>query len=176
LAAHRLLLWRHAKSSWKNSHIADHDRPLASRGRRAAEVMADHLAAVNPPPALVLCSTALRARDTLEPLRDRLPAGTDVRVEGDLYGASAVQLLARLRQVDEPAGAVLVVGHNPGLEDLACRLATVGDAELVARLRAKFPTGALATVSFSGPWEEFGSGPARLEAYVVPADLSPVAE
>ena len=138
--------------------------------------MADHLAAATPPPALVLCSTALRARDTLEPLRERLPPDTDVRIEGDLYGASAAGLLARLRGVDEATGAVLVVGHNPGLEDLARGLAGAGDAGLIARLHAKFPTGALATVSFSGPWTELGSGPARLEAYVVPADLSPVGE
>jgi phosphohistidine phosphatase len=176
LAAHRLLIWRHAKSSWNNAHLADHDRPLAPRGRRAADVMADHLAGIDPPPALVLCSTALRARDTLEPLRSRLPAGTDVRIEDDLYGASAAELLARLRQVDESTGSVLLVGHNPGLEDLAARLAGGGDPALVARLRAKFPTGALATVSFSGRWKELGSKPARLEAYVVPADLSPVGE
>jgi phosphohistidine phosphatase len=176
LAAHRLLLWRHAKSSWNNAHLADHDRPLAPRGRRAADVMADHLAAVDPPPALVLCSTALRATATLEPLQDRLPAGTDVRIEGDLYGATAAEIVARLRRVGEAVEAVLVVGHNPGLEDLARGLAAGGDPALVARLRAKFPTAALATVSFSGPWTELGSSPAQLDGYVVPADLSPVGE
>jgi phosphohistidine phosphatase len=167
---------RHAKSSWNNAHLADHDRPLAPRGRRAADVMARHLAGVASPPALVLCSTALRARDTLEPLRDGLQPGTDVRIEGDLYGASAVELLARLRTVDEDTGAVLVVGHNPGLEDLARKLAGAGDAALLARLEAKFPTGALATVAFAGPWKDLGSGPTKLEAYVVPADLGPVGE
>jgi len=138
--------------------------------------MADHLAAVDPPPALVLCSTALRARDTLEPLRDRLPGTTDVRLEGELYGAPAAALLARLRRVGETVGTALVVGHNPGLEDLARLLAGDGDPALLGRLRAKFPTGALATVSWSGPWADLGSRPAALDAYVVPADLIPVAE
>jgi phosphohistidine phosphatase len=122
----------------------------------------------------VLCSTALRARDTLEPLRDRLPAGTNVRIEGDLYGASAAGLLTRLREVGEDIGTVLVIGHNPGFEDLARRLAGGGDAALLARLHAKYPTGAVATLSFAGPWRELGSGPARLEAYVAPADLTPI--
>jgi len=138
--------------------------------------MAGHLAAVDPPPALVLCSTALRARDTLEPLRDRLPAATDVRLEGDLYGATAAELLARLRRVGEAIETALVVGHNPGLEDLARLLGGDGDPALVARLQAKFPTGALATLSLSGPWTELGSCPAKLDAYVVPADLTPVGE
>ena len=138
--------------------------------------MAGHLAAVDTPPALVLCSTARRARDTLEPLQERLPAGADVRIEDDLYGASAAGLLARLHEVDEADGTVLVVGHNPGLEDLAGRLAGGGDPALIARLRAKFPTGALATLSFSGPWKELGSAAATLESFVVPADLGPVGE
>jgi len=174
LPGHRLLLLRHAKSSWNNARLADHDRPLAPRGLRAAETMAAHLAAVDRPPDLVLCSTARRALDTLEPLRTRLPAGTEVLVEGDLYGAPAPALLARLRLVPDEAGTVLLVGHNPGLEDLVHLLGRPGDPSLLARVRAKFPTAALATLAFAGPWTELGPGDATLEAFVVPGDVTEI--
>lgn len=170
---HRLFVLRHAKSSWNNAHLADFDRPLAPRGQKAAEAMADHVASLDPPPALVLCSTARRAQDTLEPLRDRLPAGTEVRLEDDLYGADAPDLLALLRSVPDDVGSVMVVGHNPGLEDLVRGLGRDGDAGLIARVHAKFPTAALATLTVDGPWKKLGSGAsARLEAFVVPGDLA----
>lgn len=169
---HRLFVFRHAKSSWNNAYLADFDRPLAPRGQRAAEAMAEHVASLDPPPALVLCSTARRAQDTIEPLRDRLPAGTEVRLEDDLYGADAPDLLALLREVPDDVVSVMIVGHNPGLEDLVRGLGRDGDPGLIARVQAKFPTAALATLAFDGPWKQLGSGePARLEAFVVPADL-----
>jgi phosphohistidine phosphatase len=168
---HRLFVLRHAKSSWDNAHLADHDRPLAPRGQRAAEALADHVATINPPPDLVLCSTARRAQDTLEPIRARLPADIAVLVEDDLYGASAPDLLDRLREVPEETPSVLLVGHNPALEDLVSALGRDGDQSLIARVETKFPTGALATLAFSEPWKNLGSGPATLEAFVVPADL-----
>jgi phosphohistidine phosphatase len=168
---HRLFVLRHAKSSWDNS-LADHERPLAPRGRRAAETLAGHIAALDPPPALVLCSTARRAQDTLEPIRERLPAATGVLVEDDLYGASAPQLLDRLRSVPEDTPSVLLVGHNPGLEDLVVGLGRDGDPELTGRVRHKFPTAALATLAFDGPWKDISAGKAAtLEAFVVPGDL-----
>jgi phosphohistidine phosphatase len=167
----RLFVLRHAKSSWDNSHLADHDRPLAPRGRRAAEALADHLATIEPPPVLVLCSTARRAQDTLAPVRERLPDTTEVLVEDDLYGAPAPQLLQRLRQVPEEVADVLLVGHNPGLEDLVRALGRDGDPDLISRVHHKFPTGALATIAFEGPWDGLGSAAATLEAFVVPAEL-----
>ena len=170
---HRLFVLRHAKSSWNNAYQADFDRPLAPRGRQAAAAMADHVASLDPPPALVLCSTARRAQETIEPLRDRLPAGTEVLLEDDLYGADAPDLLVRLRQVPDDVGSVMIVGHNPGLEDLVRGLGRDGDADLIARVRTKFPTAALATLAFDGPWTQIGSGtPARLEGFVVPGDLA----
>lgn len=168
---HRLYVLRHAKSSWSNSCLADHDRPLAPRGERAAAALAGHVAAIDPPPALVLCSSARRAQDTLEPVRAQLPESMAVLVEDGLYGASAQEIVDRLREVPEDTPSVLVVGHNPGLEDLVCGLGRDGDPELIARVHAKFPTGAFATLTFPGPWKSLGSGPATLEAFVVPADL-----
>jgi phosphohistidine phosphatase len=168
----RLFVLRHAKSNWSNAHLADFDRTLAPRGVRAAAAMADHIGALDAPPALVLCSTARRAQETLEPLRDRLPAATEVRLEDGLYGADAPDLLARLRQVPDDVPSVMLIGHNPGFEDLVRALGRAGDEVLIARVRAKFPTAALATLAFDGPWKQLGSGePARLEAFVVPGDV-----
>jgi phosphohistidine phosphatase len=171
MAMHRLFLLRHAKSSWSNSSLGDHDRPLAPRGERAAAGLADHVSAIDPPPALVLCSTARRAQATLEPVRARLPGSTTLLLEDGLYGASAPAILNRLRGVPEDTPSVLLVGHNPGLEDLARGLGRDGDPGLIGRLHVKFPTGAFATLTFPGPWKSLGSGPATLEAFVVPADL-----
>jgi len=169
-AVHRLLVLRHAKSSWTNAYLADYDRPLAPRGLRAAAAMAAHLATVDPP-ALVLCSPARRTQDTLDFVRPHLPDSTDIRLEDDLYGAPAPFLLARLRQVADDVAGVLLVGHNPGLEDLVRALGGHGDPRLISRVRTKFPTGALATLTFDGSWPTLGPGTARLEAFVVPADL-----
>ena len=167
---HRLLVWRHAKSSWNNAYLADFDRPLAPRGRRAAEAMAAHLGSLDPP-ALVLCSTARRAQDTLDFARPHLPDTTDIRIEDDLYGAPAPFLLSRLRRIDDDVAAVLLVGHNPGLEDLVRGLGRRGDPELIGRVGTKYPTGALATLTFDGPWRALAGAGATLEAFVVPAEL-----
>lgn len=171
-----LFVLRHAKSSWNNSHMNDHERPLAPRGQRAAETLAAHIDALTASspdglPALVLCSTARRAQETLEPLARRLPDSTELIVDDDLYGAPAADILARLRVVHEATPSVLVIGHNPGLEDLVRGLGTDGDPELLARVRAKFPTGAFATLTFDGSWYELRPGTARLAGFVVPGDL-----
>ena len=168
---HRLFVLRHAKSSWNNARLADHDRPLAPRGERAAEALAAHVATIDPPPALVLCSTARRAQDTLEPVRARLPDSTTVLIEDELYGGAGPDLLDRLREIPEGTPSVMLVGHNPGLDDLVKGLAGEGEPSLIARVHSKFPTGALATLAFSGPWKSLGWGGAALEAFVVPADL-----
>jgi len=131
--------------------------------------MAGHFREKGIRPALVLCSSALRATQTLEPLLPEIADGTSVRIEPGLYGASREQLLERLRRTPDSVPSILVIGHNPGLEDLAVALAGSGDG--LARLEEKFPTGALATLAFPGSWGELQSGAAELVGYVVPRDL-----
>jgi phosphohistidine phosphatase len=97
LLVHRLFLLRHAKSSWKDPRQADHDRPLAGRGRRAAKALARHV------------------RERIEPAL----GVADVRCEPALYGASAGALLERLHDVPDHVGSVMLIGHNPGLQELA---------------------------------------------------------
>jgi phosphohistidine phosphatase len=166
----RLYLLRHAKSSWKQSGVPDHDRPLARRGRRAATTMAAHLREQGIAPELVLCSTALRARETFDGIEPAL--GTPVvRFEPELYGASPDVLLDRLHKVDDAIGSVMLIGHNPSLELLALDLARP-EEPAVRELAAKYPTAALATlVVAEGSWRTLGHGTAELTGFVRPRDL-----
>lgn len=159
----RLLLLRHAKSSWDDPALADHDRPLAPRGRKAAKRIGRHLRHEGTAVSLVLCSSARRARETL----DRVAPGGRIEVESELYGASAGQLLERLRRVPDEAGTVMLVGHNPAIQDLLVALASE-PGDLAAQ---KFPTGALATLGFSGPWRSLGPARAELTGLVTPREL-----
>jgi phosphohistidine phosphatase len=163
-----LYLLRHAKSSWADPSLADRERPLAPRGRRDAKRIAKHLRGLGCSPELVLCSPAARTRETLEVVGPALAASTVV-LEEDLYGASSDQLLARLRRVPDAVASVMLVGHNPGLHQLALALASAGDE--LGRLGAKFPTAALATLDSRKPWSRLGPGDGTLSAFVVPKQL-----
>jgi phosphohistidine phosphatase len=152
----RLYLLRHAKSSWNDATLDDHDRPLAPRGRKASKAIGRYLRDHDIEPGLVLCSSAKRARQTLERLG---PAGVDARIEPELYGAGAHDLLERLHVVPEDVASVMLIGHNPGMQQLAFLLAGLDD---------KFPTGALATFECSG-WRTLDQ--AELIDYVRPREL-----
>jgi phosphohistidine phosphatase len=168
----RLYLLRHAKSGWDDPGLADHERPLAARGLREAAVLGDHLTAAEIAPALVLCSSAKRAVETLEGLRHGLPGGVRVEVEDDLYGATAEAVLARLRTVPAAVPSVLVVGHNPGIEVLARALAGDGDADALDRLSGGYPTAALASLTFTGGWPDLSEAAATLTGFVTGRDLT----
>ena len=168
-----LLVLRHAKSSWSDGGLSDHDRPLNDRGVREAPRMALHLVHAVPRPARVLCSTALRARQTLDAVLAALPAPPPpVSLEPELYLAPAARLLARLHELPPETEVALLVGHNPGLEDLVRGLAGDGDPEAAARLDEGLKTATLAVLRLSGPWSALGPGKARLEALVRPRDLA----
>jgi phosphohistidine phosphatase len=158
-----LYLLRHAKSSWKHPELADHDRPLAGRGRRAGQVIAKHIRDQGIAPELVLCSTAKRARQTLERIEPALGRRT-VHVERELYGASAAELLERLRRVPDWVESVLIIGHNPGIQDLAIELTGAPEVQ------AKYPTAALAMLTLRS-WRELAPGGAELVAFTRPRDL-----
>jgi phosphohistidine phosphatase len=166
-----LYLLRHAKSSWGDDSIPDHERPLAPRGTKATRALARYIADKHVAPALVLCSTAVRARQTLEGVGSALGSDADVWHEDSLYGASARELLRRLRRLPPAVPSVMVVGHNPGLEDLAIELVGGGDDTALAGLQRKFPTGALATLLIPDTWKALEKGAASVTAFVVPRDL-----
>ena len=117
-----LYLLRHAKAAPESS-LGDAKRPLAKRGRKAAKTMADFLAKLDPAPELVLCSTAVRTRETLDLILPALKPQPTVTYEDRLYLAAATELIERLRKVRKDTGCVLLIGHNPGLHELGARLA-----------------------------------------------------
>src|SRR5947209_14390420 len=141
----QLFVLRHAKSSWEEPGLADHERPLAPRGRRAVEAIAAHVNATGITPELVLCSSARRTRETLE----GVAVGGEHVIEPALYGASAEEVLDRLHQVPDEVRSVMLVGHNPTLQTLVVRLldddAATYDPQL-AEVRPKCSPGPLATL------------------------------
>jgi phosphohistidine phosphatase len=166
---HTLYLLRHAKSSWSDPTLADHERPLSPRGRRDAKRIADHLLRLGIAPALVLCSTSRRTRETLDLVRPALDAAT-VSLEPELYAASAETLLERLHAVPEEVSSLMLIAHNPGLEELALLVAS--DGPELGRLETKFPTAALATLTLPrATWQRLSEADAVLAAFVVPKDL-----
>jgi phosphohistidine phosphatase len=164
----RLFLLRHAKSSWDEPGLADHERPLAKRGRRASKTIARHLKDEGIHPELVLCSSSARTRETLE--RIGLGEGVEVQIEDDVYAASAGELLAALNRVPDEIGSAMLIGHNPGLQDLALQLA--GDGADIPRVRQKYPTAALATLDFDRRWSELAPGACKLVGFVKPKELA----
>ena len=132
-----LLLMRHAKSSWKDATLRDFDRPLNSRGRHAAPLMAAHMRRKKLRPDLIISSPAVRARQTAALVVEHAGLAAELRYDERIYEADAARLLEVISQADERAGELMLVGHNPGMEDLI-RVLTGAD-ELM-------PTAALARV------------------------------
>lgn len=131
--------------------------------------MAHHLDEAGVRPDLVLCSSSVRTRQTLERIARAIPDGTPIEVEESLYASSASTLIERLRQVPPEMRAVLVIAHNPGLQDLALLLAGRGPS--LGRLVERFPTGALATLAHEGAWAELRAGTCELVELAYPREL-----
>ncbi len=177
----KLVLLRHAKSAWPD--VPDHERPLARRGKRDAPVMGHWLRAAGHMPDQVLCSTARRARETWQLARAGLKATPPASFDDGVYHGSAEQLLDLISRAPPAARTLLVVGHDPAIAELALRLtATTSPAHMGAasdaapaaildRMRAKFPTAAIAVFEFAGNWDQLGPGAARLTHFVTPRDL-----
>jgi phosphohistidine phosphatase len=177
----RLYLLRHAKSSWDQEGLADHDRPLADRGQQAVRILAEHVRRLAIDPELILCSSAVRTRETLAGVlpgraEENVP-GRGVEIERDLFTAGADQLLERLRQIPADVSSVMVIGHNPSMQVLTLRLAAgeaphrPAGAEGLAEIRRKLPTGALVTLDLDAPWSELAPGSAVLVDYARPKAL-----
>lgn len=170
----QLYLLRHAKSDWADPGMEDFDRPLNRRGRKSAERMAAYLRAQTIEPGAILCSPARRTRQTLsllEPVPGAIPPVFDRRI----YEARPGTLLTCLRDLPDGAPSVLLIGHNPGIEQLVHLLAGAnGENQALERLAAKFPTCALAVLTAPvGHWHDLGPGICRLDSFVRPADLEP---
>jgi len=168
-----LLLLRHAKSGWDDPSLADFDRPLAMRGREAAPRIGEEMARRGWLPDLAIVSPAMRTRQTWALVAASLPRQPDVTYERAIYEAQLSNILDAVRAVPERVSTLLVVGHNPGLEELAAALAAPeSDPDALARMRAKFPTAALARLTFEGLWLSLDRHGAILREFIAPADLA----
>jgi phosphohistidine phosphatase len=176
----QLLLLRHAKSSWDDPGLSDHARPLNARGRRAAAAMSGAMRELGLQPDLVLVSSSRRTLQTLEALT---PFDDNALIEpmDTLYLAPVSLLLEAVRKVPETVRSVLMIGHNPGLHELALALAGDvatagggggrGPSVAASRLAEGFPTAALAEFTIAAPWRAVAAGGGRLVRFLLPRDL-----
>lgn len=165
-----LILLRHAKSAWDNPELGDFDRPLAARGKRAAPLIGQWLTKKKWQPDLVLCSSAVRARETLDLVLPALSAPPQVRYLKSLYLASPSAMIRVLKRQSEETGSIMLVAHNPGMENLAQYLSDGERSATAGRMAEKFPTAALAHFKLPS-WQNLGEEKAELRHFVRPRDL-----
>ena len=159
----RLFLLRHAKSSWSDPRLADFDRPLNNRGLRAAPLMGRLMRERKVRPDLILCSPAERARQTAALVVEAARLDTPLRYDERIYEATPARLLAVVSGAGD-AGELLLVGHNPGMEELV---------ELLTGETRRMPTAALARITLdTEKWARPREGAARLEELVKPKELT----
>jgi phosphohistidine phosphatase len=156
-----LHLLRHAKSDWSGPTLPDHDRPLNRRGKRARKTIASYVEGWSVD--LVVCSTATRARATAKPVVGALHC--DVSYERAVYAAGATDLLAVVRALPEATRTVMLVGHNPSLEDLT---------DVLCGSSPPYPTAALGSIDLAvDHWRDARPGGGTLVGHVTPAQLEP---
>jgi phosphohistidine phosphatase len=172
-----LYLMRHAKSAHGAGPARDHDRPLNERGRSAAVMVGQYMAARKLSPQHILCSDAKRTRETLGLLSPDIVPDVPTELRADLYLASTRTLLTAVRKLPNTATSALVIGHNPGIQNLALSLIGSGKASAINNLEVKFPTAALAVIRFNiNQWNKLGLNEGEMLDYVLPRTLANVAD
>jgi phosphohistidine phosphatase len=166
-----LTLLRHAKSGWDMPAARDFDRPLNARGRKAARAMGREMRRLGLGFDRVLASPAARVTETLTELAQGYGAAVDTRFDETIYLAPVDTLLALIRAADDADARLLLVGHNPGMEQLALLLS--GPGALRGEIAVKYPTGALAEIGFEvGHWRDVAPGEGRLARFIRPRELA----
>jgi len=167
-----LTLLRHAKSSWDAEGLDDFDRPLNERGRKAAHRVGHELKQRRVRFDRVIASPAVRVRETLDELAKGYDKALDVRFDERIYGAGVDTLLNIVRDIPEEVHAPLLVGHNPGLHEVLLRLTHDDDGDLRRKVIAKYPTAAVAVVTFTAPrWEEVSPESGEIRELILPREL-----
>lgn len=169
-----LTLLRHAKSDWNDPRQRDFDRPLNRRGQAAARAIGQAMQAEGMRFDFVLASPAARVVETLEGLAEACGRDFAPAFDPDLYLASPATLLDKVHEIPDDAASLLIVGHNPGLEQLTLRLSGTGDDRLLAAAAEKYPTATLAAIRFDvGSWTEVAADQGTLTRFLRPRDLDP---
>ena len=168
----RLMLLRHAKSDWSAAGARDLDRPLSLRGREAAARMGAYMARHALVPDLIVGSPALRVTQTLEHVLSAFKNPAKIRQEERIYQSGADMLLAVIKETPKAVHSLLLVGHNPGMAELASLLIASGNVEARQQLIEKFPTAALAVIDFPlDDWGKLHPKAGRLDRFVLPRAL-----
>jgi phosphohistidine phosphatase len=167
---HRLHLLRHAKSSWDEG-VEDHERPLSRRGRSEAKRIGRHLPDAIGRVDLVLCSSAVRARETMDLVLAGYASPPRCAIEDGLYLVGSTILLQRLARLDDKDDAVLVIGHNPGLHELAVALASPDSKRFSSLAEGRFPTAARVSFAINGRWAAIGLSRHKIVDYVTAKSL-----
>lgn len=172
MSKRHLILLRHAKSACPEG-VDDHDRPLAERGRKAAPIIGRHIAAEMLSPDLVLVSPARRAQETWALVKPMLPKKTKVEKAPGIYEVPGSAIIDVIRSVDAAVSTLMLVGHNPGMEEAAALIAGDGDADARARMAEKFPTTGLAVIDLHiESWGALSHGCGSLQRFVTPRMLA----
>jgi phosphohistidine phosphatase len=168
----KLTLLRHAKSSWSDRTRADIDRPLTSKGRKGALKIGTYIEQHKIFPDLILCSPSRRTRETLAQIEPFLPDGTEVRIEKSIYSAgTGAGLISYLKSSAIEEGHVMIIGHNPTMQQMALNLAEPSADNNYHLIERKYPTAALTQIKFDiDDWRELG-GRGQLVHYVTPKML-----
>jgi phosphohistidine phosphatase len=168
----RVILFRHAKSSWSDPDLEDHDRPLTQRGRMAASLMGAWLADKGYRPDLVLVSSSARTQETWARARRAFEDPPPAETDPNLYHADPAAMLRRLQAAPADAETVALVGHQPGIGSLCRRLAAPEAPTHCRRAFEKFPTAAIAVLDFEADaWPEIDFGRGRFHLFVPPREL-----
>ena len=166
----RLMLLRHAKAVPQGT-MADEERPLAQRGRRDTPMIGKFAASRDFVPDLALVSSSVRTRETWDLFAAEFSARPQHRFEPRLYSAPAERILELARAVPDSVEVLLMVGHNPGFEDLARQLTAAGETDALIRFGGSMPTASLALIELPGDWSTIQPRTGRMEVFVTPKSL-----
>ncbi|NRG17994.1 histidine phosphatase family protein [Rhizobiales bacterium] len=173
----RLLLLRHAKSDWSRRERSDFERTLNDRGLRSAPLMGRHIANHAMVPDKVLCSSSRRTRETLGLMMPFFDREMDIRLLRSLYNASEDDYLEIIRKFGGMAKTLMVLGHNPAMQETALRLAGNGNPDLTEAISGKFPTAGLAVIDFEAPsWSKLEEMSGRAVAFFRPKEIERTAD
>jgi phosphohistidine phosphatase len=169
----RVMLLRHAKSDWSNPGGGDQARPLNARGRETAPLVGRYLAQSGLTPDLIVCSTAIRTRQTCALVTAELAKVPKIAFEEALYLAEPEEIISVIQTAPAKAHTLMIVGHNPGIHQAAAELTSAGNPEDLQLLSAKFPTAALAVIDFAtDDWGNINVHTGRLDRFITPRLLS----
>lgn len=167
-----LYLLRHAKAEPGGFTLSDEDRPLSARGREACITIGSYIKKHKYTPEIVLCSSSIRTRETLERIEDFFATPPQIKLEKKLYLAAPGEMLAQIHTIADEFNSALLIGHNPGMHHLAALLSSSEATDLRMEIEIKYPTSALAVITFkTQSWKSIAPDSGTLKDFITPKGL-----